>query len=214
MKASVKRRSKPAVADQNRKNAEANIRNKVAILCDLVEILSHPAADAAKKFERELLDRCLYPKSVRQFNAWKTASLPADLRELAPAFATNANATLVKNEELYASCRQVVSALHQHRLVLARRPTREDSLNRTRHRLTMSNTLRQIIERQYAVLLVRNSEMRGAVEQHEARYQSLSREVSDALRARDEEIADLRKKNAELVSASLKVTGLRGRHDR
>ncbi|MDP9876552.1 hypothetical protein J2W25_001586 [Variovorax boronicumulans] len=208
-RSTLRKRKAPAVAEVNKARAADNIQIKTNLLTDVVCALSKSLFDVnVHAVALELFERQLLPRSIRQFNAWCSADLPIDLRVRCATFVKNANVTLKAHHTLLAACKTAIAAIEDHRLGLSVRPQKDDRIRKLERRLALTETLARVAQGEVSCLLVAAAEERETGSLLEARYLALEREASEAIEVRDQEIAALRLKNAELTSTLRKITSL------
>lgn len=173
----VKKRSKPAVADQNSIAAAENIAVKLAFLRRLTE-----SAQVDSEFASAARDAL--PTSRTKFNNWKSTSVPRGL--LAPPFGSNAPKTLRGDTLLSGSVDAAVAAVK--RLKLAPLPEKggrgkgklETIADLTRE-VKLVKAMKQIAERELLRFQARVKDLEDEITALKAADASRTREFQRAL---------------------------------
>lgn len=196
--------AKPLVAFANQQAAIANIDAKMQVLGKLIADASevHPVDVGASAGDKRVRIAEVLPCSVRQFNAW-SSDLTSKLG-LHQKFYSNAQITL-KQSGRYGKVEALIRAV---KLLKAEKPLeerREEGLAALRRRVTLSNQLRLIAERELLDQKRVSSSLRSEVDSMRRRLDALGRETEIAMSRASSRIKELEE---SALNRSTKVVSL------
>jgi hypothetical protein len=170
---------KPKVAFRTEERAIENIRLKLSLISRTGKRDSHDLPlTRIDDLASALAIRAHLPRTIRQFNMWKSSSLPAELAEVTPAFTANSAKTLKKSGlELDAS--EAMKAITEaDQLADAKNKEKDASRARLQRELALSNRLRGICERELFALKIERDQLKSALTASANRLKSLEDELA------------------------------------
>ncbi|MGJ3702664.1 hypothetical protein [Variovorax sp. AFSI2.2] len=194
---------KPAIADLNAAEAEANIRRKLTILTEALMQSTRPkhvrsawAPDMAVAIESGAL-----PTTIRQFNLWDTEAVPQDLKGKLPSFRRNAGVTLKRHRQLMTNVEDVITALRKALLTPTVESRREHSVASLRRRIEGAKTMRQIAERELVASRQEVQRLKDLLALETSRREATERESKEMVKKLHAQLAQARaQKNPSTVS--------------
>jgi hypothetical protein len=169
---------KPAVAFKTEAAAEQNIRTKLRLLLPTSPNDSgtlQPVDAAALELGAAL--RPHLPRSIRQFNKWRSTCLPAELSEKVPVFGPNSPTTL-KKSGIEVDVADALLALESTGQLPPAPLEKKDTVSRLRRELGISNRLRGICERELVSVKVERDALAQNVDALTNKLKSLQAEVA------------------------------------
>lgn len=147
----VATKPKPTVAFENQAAARGNILYKVELISAALGARASQLA-LVKSLPDDVASalRPMLPETVRQFNRWNAGDLPVALQARVGQFSRNANQTL-HSQSLFESVGAAVSAVGESKKQDVA-VSRADTVNGLRRRLSVSNKLREIAEKEILAL--------------------------------------------------------------
>ncbi|MET3384177.1 hypothetical protein [Variovorax paradoxus] len=188
---------KPEVAYKTQARAEANLREKLRLLMDVLN-----TQGATSEVRSSLVAKL--PASVRQFNLWQLDEAQGD------SLCANSNQTLKRYPELQLSVRSAVLAVRRQQMeAVAERGSREGRLASARRAQKIDRTLREIAERELVRARRELTIARSEAVQSRSQLLSLQVEAGVELDKLRERITALTEENAQLTSAFRKIVPLK-----
>ncbi|MGJ7503685.1 hypothetical protein ACSFBF_25235 [Variovorax sp. ZT5P49] len=206
---------KPRIAAENADKAKRNIEAKISLLKKAIAAVQAPKQSCSGT-DLELIHHAMtanqIPTTVRQFNAWCSEHMSAGMGAVYPGILRNAQATLKRHPVLLASTQEAIAAIRSH---AKRKPTASKlgALEDLRRKMRLLVVIRRIAERELASNLFASEDLKSQLIASEARYAALEREIVESRVRHRDEVAQLRKSNADLTKMLTAVTPLRPSSD-
>jgi len=197
------------VAFRNHEDAKQNIRAKLEVLRSVTKSWGRAVPLGVEEVERRDALLPLLPGSIRQFNAWHTADLPAGLADTMPRLRTNANQTLRADATLLANVQTAIAAIRSLRKQLTPEATRQDRVAALTRRARLAEAMRSIAERELIAAMRVQRDMAAEISALKNQLTAIERESRAAVDRLEGELGDALKSNAELVKQQQRIKPLR-----
>lgn len=170
---------KPKVAFRTEERAIENIRLKLSLISRVGKRDSQDLPfTRADDLVNAVAIREHLPRSIRQFNMWKSSSLPPELAEATPAFGANSAKTLKRTGLELDAAEAIKAFIEADQIAGAKQEEKEAARARLQRELALSNRLRGICERELFALKTERDQLKSALTASANKLKSLEGELA------------------------------------